>query len=428
MAYENELNRFGTNQDNATAYKYAITRQILDAEILDVYESDGLFSKIIDRPAEDAVRKGFVITGITPELSKKVFRVMGRLDFENAFCMAEKLARLFGGSIIVLFVDDGKNIDEPLDLGNVQKIERLEAFGREIVEPNCENVQQAEYFIINSLRYGKFIVHRSRCLIFRNGEAPERAIPQYRGWGIPEYVRIMDELQRCETAHEYAGKVINRTQRVIKIKGLADILRQEDGETKVLERLQSIDKGLNLQNTVVLDTDEEYIFLNIPKGLYTGTAEMVAITDRMLSAVTGIPTRILFGGEIEKNVTNLKQGKSRPVKSKKGGFDSALESYYSMIEGIQALNMKGNLRQLIDLILYQAIFEGRIERVPSYDIRFQSLWSETALDAEKRKLIDAQKELSKAKTHTTLILNGVISPDEVRKSLYKRGYDLKEGR
>ena len=60
---------------------------------------------------------------------------MDDLDFESKFATAEKWARLYGGSIIVMLVDDGRGLEEPLDWENVRTIEELRVFERAIVQP-----------------------------------------------------------------------------------------------------------------------------------------------------------------------------------------------------------------------------------------------------------------------------------------------------
>ena len=59
--YSNLLNKYGTAQDSSTAYQY--NQEIItdDMELIRLYEGNGLFTKIIDRPSEEAVKHGFDI-------------------------------------------------------------------------------------------------------------------------------------------------------------------------------------------------------------------------------------------------------------------------------------------------------------------------------------------------------------------------------
>ena len=53
--YTNMLNKYGTKQDNSMTYEYVPEGLISDMELIRLYEGNGLFTKIIDRPAEEAV-------------------------------------------------------------------------------------------------------------------------------------------------------------------------------------------------------------------------------------------------------------------------------------------------------------------------------------------------------------------------------------
>ena len=59
--YSNMLNKYGTTQDNSTAYQYNAEPFADDMELTRLYEGNGLFTKIIDRPSEEAVKHGLDI-------------------------------------------------------------------------------------------------------------------------------------------------------------------------------------------------------------------------------------------------------------------------------------------------------------------------------------------------------------------------------
>lgn len=204
------LNKFGTAQDNSIAYKYNGEVTANDLELIRLYEGNGLFTKIIDRPSEEAVKHGFDIDYGDEDIAEYIDDRMDELELEEKFATAEKWARLYGGSIIVMLVDDGRGLEEPLDWSNVRSIEELRVFERAIVQPDYTSMYhfhfmdtldskkkfgEPEYYQVFSI-YGYFLVHRSRCLVFRNGRLPEQTTNAiYRYWGIPEYVKIKRALR-----------------------------------------------------------------------------------------------------------------------------------------------------------------------------------------------------------------------------------------
>lgn len=418
--YTNMLNKYGTKQDNSTAYQYIPETHADDMELVRLYEGNGLFKKIIDRPSEEAVKHGLDIDFGDKDISEYVEDRLDDLKFEARFATAEKWARLYGGSIIVMLVDDGRGLEEPLDWNQVRSIEELRVFERAIVQPdytalynfhfadtihNDKPFGEPEYYQVFSM-YGYFTVHRSRCLVFKNGELPEQTTNAlYRYWGIPEYVKIKRALRECITTHENGPKLLERSvQAIYKMKNLANMLSTADGEDKVLQRLQVIDMARGILNSIAIDTDgEDYDFKTVSMA---GVKEIIDSTCNMLSAVTDIPQTILFG-------------RSPAGMNSTGENDT--ENYYNMVENIQKQNMKSNARTVLDLILQQGVVEGRIQQKPKYKVKFAALWSMSdteKADVESKK---ATTEHTKAQTAEIYMNSNVLDPTEVRNSLAKEG-------
>lgn len=424
--YSNMLNKYGTAQDNSTAYQYNQEIVSNDLELIRLYEGNGLFTKIIDRPSEEAVKHGFDINYGDESIAEYVDDRMDALELEEKFSTAEKWARLYGGSIIVMLVDDGRGLEEPLDWNNVRSIEELRVFERAIVQPDYSSMYhfhfmdtlnskkkfgEPEYYQVFSI-YGYFCVHRSRCLIFRNGRLPEQTTNAiYRYWGIPEYVKIKRALRECITSHEDGVKLLDRSvQAIYKMKNLANMLSTEDGENKVLQRLQVIDMARGILNSIAIDTDgEDYDFKTLQMS---GIKDVIDATCNMLSAVTDIPQTILFG---------------RSPAGMNSTGESDFENYYNMVENIQKQNMKANARTVIDLILKQGALEGAIPEVPKYKVKFAALWSMSDTEKANVEQTKAQTEYTKAQTAQIYMDSNALDPSEVRKSLASEGgFEIEE--
>lgn len=418
--YTNLMNKYGTKQDNSIAYQYTQENFVDDMELIRLYEENGLFTKIIDRPSEEAVKHGLNIDFGNEDISKYVDNQLDILEFEEKFATAEKWARLYGGSIIVMLVDDGRGLEEPLDWESVKSIEELRVFERAIVQPDDTSMYQfhffdsmesersfgePEYYQVFSI-YGYFIVHCSRCLVFRNGRLPEQTTNAiYRYWGIPEYIKIKRALRECITSHENGVKLLERcVQAIYKMKNLANMLSTVEGENKVLQRLQVIDMARSILNSIAIDNDgEEYSFQSFTMS---GVKDVLDATCNMLSAVTNIPQTILFG-------------RSPAGMNSTGERD--MESFYNMVENIQKQNMKKNVRTVIDLILRQGKLEGRIPEIPKYKVKFAALWSMTETEQASVNQIKAQTEYTKAQTVQIYMDSNVLDPSEVRNSLALEG-------
>jgi phage-related protein (TIGR01555 family) len=424
--YTNLLNKYGTKQDNSTAYNYSQEPISNDMELVRLYEGNGLFTKIIDRPSEEAVKHGLDIDFGDENIAEYVESRLDELEFEDKFATAEKWARLYGGSIIVMLVDDGCGLEEPLNWNNVRSIEELRVFERAVVQPdysalynfnfedtigNNKPFGEPEYYQVFSI-YGYFIVHRSRCLVFRNGRLPEHTTNAiYRYWGIPEYVKIKRALRECITSHEDGVKLLERSvQAIYKMKNLANMLSTSDGEDKVLQRLQVIDMARGILNSIAIDTDgEDYDFKTL--GM-TGVKDVIDSTCNMLSAVTNMPQTVLFG---------------RSPAGMLATGESDLENYYNMVENIQKQNMKSNARTLIDLILKQGKIEGKVDEIPKYKTKFAPLWSMSETEKAQVEQAKAATALTKAQTAQLYMDANVLDPTEVRNSLAENGdFEIEE--
>lgn len=426
--YMNMLNKYGTSQDNSEAYDYIPEEFADDMELTRLYEGNGLFTKIIDRPSEEAIKHGFEIDYGDEAISEYVENKMDELELEDRFATAEKWARLYGGSIIVMLVDDGRGLEEPLDWNSVRSIEELRVFDRSIVQPdytpmssnNAQEVMekhrkrpldQPEYYTVFSL-YGYFTVHYTRCLVFRNGRLPEHTSNAlYRYWGIPEYVKIKRALRETLTSHSDGVKLLERSvQAIYKMKGLANLLATDEGEDKAIRRMQVIDMARGILNSLAIDSDgEDYDFKTLQMA---GVKDILDSTCNMLSAVTDIPQTILFG---------------RSPAGENSTGDSDFENYYNMVEKIQKMNMKSNGRTVIDLILIEGKESGQIEKVPKYKMKFAPLWSMSETEQATVEQTKAITEQTKAQTDQIYVDMQAIDPSEVRRALAHGGtYDIQE--
>lgn len=418
--YSNMLNKVGTKQDNSTAYQYSAEPFVTDMELSRLYEGNGLFSKIINRPAEEAVKHGLDIDFGDEDISEYIEEELDELSWESKFATAEKWARLYGGSIIVMLVDDGRGLEEPLDWDNVKGLKELRVYDRSIVQPdyfglygvqNYNNIDfnpslgEPEYYQVFSI-YGYFVVHKSRCLVFKNGELPEQTTSAlYRFWGIPEYIKIRRSLRECITSHEDGVKLLERcVQAIYKMKNLSQLLSTDEGEDKVLQRLQVIDMARGILNSIAIDNDgEDYDY---KQQSLSGVKEIIDSTCNMLSAVTDIPQTILFG---------------RSPAGENSTGESDQENYYNMVENIQKQNMKRNARTIIDLKLIEGLRNGKIKEKPKYKVKFAALWSMSEKEKAEIEKLKADTEYVKAQTAGVYMDNGVVDASEVRKNLAKEG-------
>lgn len=416
--YVNLLNKYGTKQDNSEAYKYEREPVIPDMQLTGLYEGNGLFSKIIDTPAEEALKHGFDLNLKSDELNAFVEDALDDLEWEERAATAIKWARLYGGALIVMLIDDGRGLEEPVDWEHIRSIDELRVYERSIVQPDYASLYQQdyggkgvgnrvskfgqpEYYYVSSI-YGSFKVHESRCLVFRNGVLPEQTSnATYLFWGMPEYVRIRRALRETVTAHTDSVKLLERSvQAIYSMKGLASLLTTDDGENQVLKRLQLVDTSRGLLNSIAIDSEgEQYDFKTFQ---FSGVKDVIDATCNMLSALTNIPQTILFG---------------RSPAGMNATGDSDFESYYNFVEKIQRLMLKRNLRTLLDVVFRAGIASGDVAEEPDYKLEFKPLWSLSDTEQAAVDQTKAQTALVKAQTAQAYVDMQALDPTEVRRRL-----------
>lgn len=416
--FVNLMTKYGTSKDTSEQYKFAPEPQIPDNLLTMFYEGNGLFSKIIDAPADEAMKHGFTLEDVSDHKIIDFYQeAMEELDFEETAMTALKWARLYGGSIAVMLINDGRGLEEPLDWRNIKSIDDIRVYDRSIIQPDYVSMYSytpddpfrtrgsrlglPERYQVFS-KYGSFTVHDSRCLVFRNGILPEGASNSvYQFWGQPEYVRINKAIRDAEVAHGSAPKLLDRSvQAIYKMRDLSAELATEEGEERLLRRLQIIDMARGMMNSIAIDSEgEEYDFRTFQ---FSGVNDVIGASCNMLSAVTNIPQVILFG---------------QKVGGLGNGDDTSMENWYSYVERIQRRMVKSNLRYLFSILFQAGLSTGEVDEVPKIKIKFNPLWSLSEAEQADLELKREQVKLAKAQTTQVYVGMQAIDPTEVRKSL-----------
>lgn len=415
--YYNVLNKYGTQHDSTEYYQWASGTAVSDAELADLYAGNGLFATIIDAPADDATKNGIDLGIKDKDLQKQLDDRLQTIHYQSKLSKALRWARLFGGAAVVILVDDGRLLQEPLNWRDVHGVDELLVYGRNEMlplwingyenNPDDEDYRKGgtgipEYYQVNSV-YGNYTVHSSRCLIFHNSDIPEGSTLAnlYRTWGIPEYMRIREELRNASIGPGYSIRLLERLSMAIyKMKNLANVLSTADGEDAVLQRMEMLDLARNLLNMVFIDADGED--LGIQSLSVAGVKDILDNACAMLSAVSHIPQTRLFG---------------RSPAGENATGESDLENYKEFVGGIQSGDLRDNTRTLVELVLRGMVWSGEIKEVPEYTVTYKSAWSPSDDEKATQNQAVAAAQLTRAQTASTYVTNGILESAEVRRAL-----------
>lgn len=416
--YYNVLNKYGTQRDSTEYYQWASGSAVSDTELADLYAGNGLFSTIIDAPADDATKNGIDL-GIDKDLQKQLDNHLQTIRYQSKFAKALRWARLFGGAAVVMLVDDGRLLQDPLNWRDVHGVEELLVYGRNEMyplwvngyenNPDDEDYRRGgtgipEYYQVNSV-YGNYVVHSSRCLVFHNSDIPESSTMAnlYRTWGIPEYLRIREELRNASIGPGYSIRLLERLSMVTyKMKNLAGVLSTADGEDTVLQRMEMLDLARNLLNMVIIDADGEDV--GVQSLSIAGVKDILDNACAMLSAVSHIPQTRLFG---------------RSPAGENATGESDLENYKEFVGSLQNGNLRDNTRTLVELILRGMVWNREVKEIPEYTVTYKSAWSPSDEEKATQDQAVAAAQLTRAQTASTYVTSGIIEAEEVRRSMVR---------
>jgi phage-related protein (TIGR01555 family) len=288
------------NRDRRVSTTFTARNILSEGELTQLYSDDGLARRIVDKYVEEMMKKGFRVEGDPGDLVKAT------LEDIEAFPALEELltwARLHGGAVSVVRIDDGGTLDTPVNEAQIRTIEAIDTYDRWQVQVNRP---LDLYTDINNPKYGKvqfyniqpfdgtasFRVHESRCIVMDGQKIPKRLRLLNQGWGISILQSCFEKLRRLDNIY---GNVESITEdfvtTTVTMKNLMELIAAKK-EAVVKRRLALMDMSRHTMNTVLLDELETF---NKSASTVSGLPEVVDRFVSALVAVTGMPARVLLG-------------------------------------------------------------------------------------------------------------------------------------
>jgi len=406
------LNTAGLDRTASTFYNGNRWRQGLERywasrfsyyDYADIYLGNGVAQTIIDRPASDCLQRGVEIEG---DEEGSVIDEYDRLSVYTRMTDALRWTRLYGGAFILVIVKDGGALNEPLNYDIIDEIIELKVY-----DITCIKATEYLYDDPNDLiKYGQvaiynvtppgvttFEVHESR-LIFMSGESLplKQMIRTGLSWsGRSVLEGCIDDLSRYDQALQWTIRLLERKQQgIYSMEGLGELFAQQMDDI-VSRRINLVDLVRGNLNSVVVDKNDTYTIENL--GL-DGVQSVIQEYQTALSASSNIPVVILFG----KSTTGL---------NATGAGD--LESYYGMVSHIQQFVAKPVLEKITALIYIQRTYPDAIP--DDWNICFNPLWAPSEAEQATTNQANQTANNTEVTMLMTLMNNGIISPEEVRK-------------
>lgn len=377
-----------------------------------LYDFGGLYAKVIDKPAEDCLAKGFTIHG---DADGKLQADIDRLRVSTKAQDIIRWGELHGGAVIVPILKNRVYADfmTPFNPQSQYTVEAINIYPVDDFIPTGDNYTDAtnpkfgqpEYYYWNNV-----IIHESRMIGVRGAPwaKPNTNSNPFKGRSVAlkQFQAVSDYYDACNLSM----RVLERKQQAVyQMKGLAEALAEDksnnntENEQIIQKRIALVDHIRSLLNTVIIDkgdgesvSGDEFILHDMN---LSGLDTVVGIYQTKLSAETSIPVSILFG-ESPKGLNATGNGD--------------WQGYYTKITSLQSRYLKPAFERLVALLANQTGITGLAE---DWSIEFNPL---EELSEKELAEIDKMKA-DTAKTHAdainSIMSTGVASPEHIEQYL-----------
>lgn len=387
-------------------------------ELAEMYRGSDTAGRIVERPAEEMTREWIeAVIGDDKDAAELVLEELKRLEAKTRFFDAIKLRRAFGGSGILMGVDDGQSMDQPLDEDRVRAVNWLTTLDcYELVPetwytaPENPKYGMPEIFRLTPMLAGgptlqpekselRFFapIHESRVITFRGIITTRWQARETRGWGDSVLARVASVIRDFESGYDGAAALLQDfSQGVFKMHGLAAALAA-DADEKVMQRLRLMDQSRSILRSIVLDADkEDFSRIGTPMAGFADTLRELATR---MAAAADMPVTVFMGiSPAGLNATGA----------------SDIRLWYDRIRSKQVDEMEPKLRRLITLLFKakKGAFGGREPK--KWSIAFKPLYQLTEVE-------EASRRQTIASTDVQYINAGVLTPEEVAASRFGAG-------
>lgn len=382
---QNLVSGLGGTTDKNSYNSYILPLQD-KASLEAMYRGDWIARKIIDIPPCDETREGrdWQAKNEQIEAIEEQERALG---LWSKVRQARSLARLYGGSVMVLGMAD----NAPAEELNIERVRRGDL--RYLAVLNRYQVSVGEIDRrLGSPTYGAPVsyevqgedggvpVHSSRVIRFVGAEIPDVTLSD--GWGDSALQAVMDAVENAGLLSQASAALVNEAKLdIIKIRGLTEILNNEETTARLQTRFQLASKMKSLINTLLLDAEEEWERKQI------NFSQLPELLDRYLQIAAGaadIPaTRLLSQAPQGMNATG----------------DGDYRNYLDRINAGQRLDLQPALAPFDEVLIRSALGS----RPPEVHYVWSPLWHMS--EKEQADIFKIKSDAAR-----TLIGNGQSEP------------------
>lgn len=361
-----------------------------------------LISKCCSMPAEDAVRKGYEITGndnnvIPPEVLDEIRKLDTEYNLMHNLFELIQMGRIFGIRIAMFLIesDDPDYYAKPFNLdgvtpGSYKGITQIDPYW---ITPQLDDEAAGDPASINFYeptwwRITGKLVHRTHLIVYRTEEVPDILKPAYIYGGIPIPQKIYERVYAAErTANEAPMLALTKRTKILRTDMTMAIGQQGTFEQRLTQTARdqnnygvwAVDGGMN-EEVQQFDTS-------------LSDLDAVIMTQyQIVAAAANVPAVKLLGTSPKGFNTT-------------GEYEEA--SYHEMLESLQEKDLTPLVQRHHEIVIRSEICP--MFGMEPFDICVQ--WNK--LDAMTEEEL-AVLNKTKAETGSILIMDGAIDGEDER--------------
>jgi uncharacterized protein len=418
--FQNQFTGLGTfTRDKVLAGSYIQPIRIPDAELSALFNGNDLAHRIVALRPKEVFRRGYTLTITDPNgeatggqpqqsaLAKAVTKYAADRNLDSKFKEGGTFSRLYGGGMIIMGVDDGRDFAKPVHEEKIRGIRYFNYVDRRFLfartyygnpfEPNFGEVET--YQVTNAFGDQKYnVVHESRVIRFDGAPVEILMRRQLAGWTLSVLQAPYDALRMFDSSFQaIANLMSDMAQAVFKMKGLIEQITSGRA-TEVMTRMQMVDMMRSSARMMLLDADgEEFERKPTPMSAVPETLDRFMI--RMASAAE-MPVTVLFG--------------QSPAGLNATG-EADFRAFYDTVAGEQKTIWEPKLRRVYNLICLAQ--DGPTKgKAPPGELNFcwHKLW-----EPNEKEL--AELHYKQAQADDLYVQNRTLAPSEVALSRFRGG-------
>lgn len=392
-------------------------------DAMELWRGDDIAARAIETIPSECFRKGYEIVigdeqnhkDLKEQLEKRLEVLRVNEKIERAY----KFERAYGGGALLLGINDGQSMDQPVDLDRVTSLDYITPL--EPIEiypvyyyddPTKPKYNEPRLYRLNAMTKGpgmggtdgertlpgqQTLIHESRLVVFEGIKVSEFQ-PGTSGaggnWGDSTLMRFAGVLRDFNLAWQSAGIiVVDFSQSVFTMENLVQLMAANKQE-QIAGRLRLIELARSTARAVLIDKNETY------QRQTTSLAGLPDLLDRLskrLGAAVDMPLTLLMGVA----TTGGSEG------------ESDIRFFYDRVAAIQTRRIKPVLLKILQILI-----RSLAKKEPKkWGVEFHPLWQPTDKEA-------ADARSTQANSDQIYIMNGVLTAEEVRRSRFGGKYSF----